>query len=49
MWIDKFCNLVPNPTLHIEVGKFDIKPEEALIVTLDADGKIFCQKKEKKK
>ena len=23
-WIDKFCNLVPNPILHIEVGKFDI-------------------------
>ena len=24
-WIDKFCELVPNPILHIEVGKFDIK------------------------
>ena len=24
-WIDEFCDLVPNPTLHIEVGKFDIK------------------------
>lgn len=23
-WIDKFCSLVPNPELHIEVGKFDI-------------------------
>ena len=23
-WIDEFCNLVPNPILHIEVGKFDI-------------------------
>ena len=23
-WIDKFYNLVPNATLHIEVGKFDI-------------------------
>ena len=23
-WIDKFCDLVPNPTLHIEVGKFNI-------------------------
>ena len=34
--------------LEKEVGKFDMKPEEALIVTLDADGKIFCQKKEKK-
>jgi hypothetical protein len=30
-WIDKFCSLVPNPVLHIEVGKFDtakmINPE----------------------
>lgn len=24
-WIDKFYELVPNPFLHIEVGKFDIK------------------------
>ena len=23
-WIDKFCDLVPNPILHIEVGKFNI-------------------------
>ena len=23
-WIDRFCSLVPNPILHIEVGKFDI-------------------------
>ena len=23
-WVDKFCSLVPNPILHIEVGKFDI-------------------------
>ena len=22
-WIDKFCSLVPNPILHIEVGKVD--------------------------
>lgn len=22
-WIDKFCKLIPNPVLHIEVGKFD--------------------------
>ena len=36
-WLDK------------EVGKFDMKPEEALVVTLDANGKIFCQKKESKK
>lgn len=30
-WIDEMCNLVPNPMLHIEVGKFDaakmINPE----------------------
>ena len=30
-WVDKFCNLVPNPKLRIEVGKFDtakmINPE----------------------
>lgn len=24
VWIDKFCSLVPNPKLRIEVGKFDI-------------------------
>lgn len=36
-WLDK------------EVRKFDMKPEEALVVTLDANGKIFCQKKESKK
>lgn len=23
-WIDKFCNLVPEPKLRIEVGKFDV-------------------------
>ena len=34
--------------LEKEVGKFDMKPEEALIVTLDGNGKIFCQKKEGK-
>ena len=28
--------------------KFGIKPEEALIVTLDGKGQIFCQKKEGK-
>lgn len=30
-WIDTFCDLIPNPKLHIEVGKFDttklINPE----------------------
>ena len=35
--------------LNKEVGKFDMKPEEALIVTIDANSKIFCQKKENKK
>ena len=29
-----------------EVEKFGFKPEEALIVTLDGKGQIFCQKKE---
>lgn len=24
IWIDKFCKLVPNPILHIEVGKFNV-------------------------
>jgi len=24
-WIDKFCSLLPNPKLHIEVAKFNIK------------------------
>lgn len=35
--------------LNKEVGKFNMKPEEALIVTIDANSKIFCQKKEDKK
>lgn len=25
LWIDKFCDLLPNPILHIGVGKFDIQ------------------------
>ena len=33
----------------IEVEKFGFKPEEALLVTYDGKGQIFCQKKEKKK
>ncbi len=33
--------------LKKQTEKFDIKPEEALIVTLDAKGQIFCQKKER--
>lgn len=33
--------------LKKQVEKFNMKPEEALIVTLDGKGQIFCQKKEK--
>lgn len=33
--------------LKNQTEKFGIKPEEALIVTLDAKGQIYCQKKEK--
>lgn len=32
--------------LKNEVNKFNIKPQEALIVTFDGKGQIFCQKKE---
>lgn len=32
--------------LKKEVGKFHMNPEEALVVTLDGKGQIFCQKKE---
>lgn len=32
--------------LKKQVEKFNMKPEEALIVTLDGKGQIFCQKKE---
>ena len=32
--------------LKKQVEKFNIKPEEALVVTLDGKGQIFCQKKE---
>ena len=34
VWLDK------------QIKKFGIKPEEALIVTIDGKGQIFCQKKE---
>lgn len=34
--------------LEKQVEKFNMKPEEALIVTLDGKGQIFCQKKGKK-
>jgi uncharacterized membrane protein YcaP (DUF421 family) len=33
--------------LEKEVAKFDMKPEEALVVTINGKGEIFCQKKEK--
>ena len=32
--------------LKKQVEKFGIKPEEALVVTIDGKGQIFCQKKE---
>lgn len=32
--------------LKKQVEKFNIKPEEALVVTIDGKGQIFCQKKE---
>ena len=35
--------------LKKQVEKFNIRPEEALVVTLDGKGQIFCQEKEKKK
>ena len=31
-----------------QIGKFKIKPEEALVVTMDGKGQIFCQKKDEK-
>lgn len=31
--------------LEKEVGKFNMKPEEALVVTLNGKGEMFCQKK----
>ena len=34
--------------LKKQVEKFGMKPEEALVVTYDGKGQIFCQKKEKK-
>ncbi len=35
--------------LYKEVGKFNIKPEEALVVTFDGKGQIFCQAKDKRR
>ncbi len=34
--------------LKTEVEKFNMKPEDALVVVLNGDGTIFCQKKEGK-
>ena len=34
--------------LKKQVEKFNMNPEEALVVTLDGKGQIFCQKKENK-
>lgn len=36
-WIDRFCSLVPNPRLHIEVGKFDV----AKMINPDIKGKEY--------
>lgn len=33
--------------LKKEVGKFKLKPEDALVVTIDGKNQIFCQAKEK--
>lgn len=35
--------------LKKQVEKFNIRPEEALVVTIDGKGQIFCQRKEEKK
>ena len=35
--------------LKKQVNKFKMQPEEALIVTIDGKGQIFCQSKDKKK
>lgn len=36
-WIDKFCSLVPNPKLGIEVGKFDV----AKMINPDISGEDY--------
>lgn len=33
--------------LKKQVEKFKMQPEEALVVTIDGKGQIFCQKKER--
>ena len=35
--------------LKKEIRKFGIKPEEALIATIDGKGNFFCQEKEGRK
>ncbi len=35
--------------LEEQVNKFNIKPEEALIVTIDGKGQFFCQKSEQRR
>ncbi len=35
--------------LKNQVAKFNMRPEDALVVTLDGKGQIFCQEKEKEK
>ena len=35
--------------LKKEAEKFKIKPEQALLMTIDGKGQIFCQAKEKRK
>ena len=36
-WIDRFCDLVPNPILHIEVGKFNVSKLESTDLQGDLD------------
>ena len=33
--------------LEKETKKFNIQPKEALVITFDGKGQIFCQRKEK--
>ena len=35
--------------LKTEVNKFNMEPEEALLVTINGKGNFFCQKKDVKK
>ena len=38
-WVDKFCSLLPNPKLNIEVGKFDVQK----MINPDIEGKEYQQ------